>query len=258
MLEAAEPSLPRRRPQSDRDLALRELNRHPRGMSFTTVLRTLSPLALIAGACLVTELTGCAEPQDPDDKDAEIRESDSKDSSGNDGNASQEASASMMHYSAGSRLEPVLIEASDGAKQFYGWYDSKLELSCSFSMRSASTLPNKDEPTMRCLPAMATINNQNYFQDNSCTEQVDVLLISECADTDRLKYGQIPTTTCGEEPVIHELKSIKPLSTSDVLWHNLGTRDCSIVTNAQIVRMAETELGSKVKPSTFVSAKAVK
>lgn len=214
--------------------------------------------------------SGCAEPQDSKSNDDEVRESDSKDSSGKNetdsegdgqdsaGDQAGSKAASMMQYRAGSRLKPMLLEASDGAEQFYGWYDSKLEIPCSFAMLSPASLPDESGSGMRCLPAMPTINNQNYYQDNGCTEQVDVLFITECADVDQLKYGQLPTTSCGEGATIHELKSVKRTDSGDALWHDKGPRDCGFVTSEERARMAVVELGSEVKASVFVSAKTVK
>lgn len=255
-----------------------------------------TPFRWVILSLSIISLAGCSEQQGAKDKDDEVRESDSKDSSGDDssgkssagkdssgdnkdsegdsGNSgdsgggtdsdgsggSKESPASMMRYSSGSRLSPVLLEADDGAKQFYGWYDSKLETPCSFSMRSATTMPQKESTPMRCLPPMATVSKTNYFTNNSCDpdKKIEIMVIPKCADMQKFKYGVVPAKACGEESKIYEIKSVRQLGSRDFTWHNMGTRDCSIVTDEELLHMGEVELGEEVDLSIFVTAQAKK
>lgn len=252
----------------------------------------MQKLQLALFSLAIVGLTGCSEQEDT--KDDEVRESDSKDSSGksssgqdssgedssgdnndsggnggsggdNDSGGSTEggkdAPASMMNYSAGSRLTPVLLEADDGAKQFYGWHDTKLDVPCSFSMRSGATVPQEKELAMRCLPPMATVSKVNYFTNNSCDEdqRINIMVVSRCSDMEKFKYGIAPAKACGEEGTVYEIKSVKPLGSRDFIWHNMSTtRDCSIVTSEELENMAEVELGDPVDLSSFVTATTAK
>lgn len=249
----------------------------------------LQQLRIALGVLAVTGLVGCGEQQEPQDTDGEVRESEAKtsdsngdtndpssgkdsagnNSSGNDSSGSdssgnsgggQDAPLSMMQYSAGSRLEPVRLEADDGAKRFYGWYDSKLEVPCTFSVPSTAQLAQEDPSSMRCLPAFVTIRKANYFTNNSCDadQVVPMILAPECTDLSKIKYGQEPATACGEQPKIYEIKSAKRFSGS-FLWHNMSTtRDCSILTDEEEAQLAEVELGPEVELTDFVAAKTVK
>ncbi len=64
-------------------------------------------------------------------------------------------------YTAGSRLKVRYLEASDGAKQFVGWFDSARSEECTF--RSYEV-----DGTLRCLPTAIAPYQPGFFADADC------------------------------------------------------------------------------------------
>jgi hypothetical protein len=68
-------------------------------------------------------------------------------------------------YTSGSRIKQRVVSTSDGASGFAGWYDSQLNLPCSFLLAS--------DQQMRCVPLQASI--YPYFSDANCTQKLSLV-----------------------------------------------------------------------------------
>jgi hypothetical protein len=91
-------------------------------------------------------------------------------------------------YVTGTRLQPVVLEGSDGSRQFTGWFDTMRGEDCAFRLAS--------DGTMRCLPAAAPASTK-YFAVNAGECNRPVVLVPSCAMTDeRPKYAAMPVG-CG-------------------------------------------------------------
>jgi hypothetical protein len=65
-------------------------------------------------------------------------------------------------YKPGSRLKVRYYEATDGAKQFGGWFDSMRSDECGFGLHA--------DGSTRCLPTAAATSG--YFADNGCSQNL--------------------------------------------------------------------------------------
>lgn len=68
-------------------------------------------------------------------------------------------------YVSGARLKARFYEVDDGAKQFVGWYDSLLDIDCSFFETSLG---------LRCLPPTTAVTLANYYLDSLCTQPLGI------------------------------------------------------------------------------------
>lgn len=88
----------------------------------------------------------------------------------------------------GARLKAKYLRADDGAKQFLGWYDSKLKTDCAFM---------ETEKGQRCLPSNAVLV-EPYFGNKTCTIPIVALPPGQCLVSD---YVHMPIRkkdkTCG-------------------------------------------------------------
>lgn len=64
---------------------------------------------------------------------------------------------------SGTRLRARFMTSSDGAKAFYGWYDTQLRVNCSVMLAG--------DGQQRCLPSTAAFLS-SYFADAACTTQL--------------------------------------------------------------------------------------
>jgi len=85
-------------------------------------------------------------------------------------------------YQSGSRIRMKMLNTPDGAKMFWGTYDSQRAEDCNF------TFPSSDG-VVRCLPSAASLS---YFGDASCSTPVAIALA--CAPP---KYVTAPYTFTG-------------------------------------------------------------
>lgn len=138
----------------------------------------LLPLALLlAAAAACSDDSQPIEP-DPTSSSATSSPTTSSTGTGGDGQGGDGAgggNTQALGYENGSRLRARVLVGADGSRQFYGWWDSTLGLSCSF--RKAG------DGSQRCLPntqASYTDGQTGYFSNGSCTTQ---LALSYCTDT---------------------------------------------------------------------------
>lgn len=167
--------------------------------------------------------------------------------------------SNLFEYKSGSRLSPHFLNASDGASQFYGWYDEKLEIPCSFQKQSSQTSASGSDAKHYCLPPMVKRAMGNYYADEECEQSVDVAIVDLCSDPENIKYAQIDALSCGEGHLkIREVTQIKKLNSEHKLWYrpNLFT-PCSDVRMTP-TQYAVMELGDEVSLDRFVSASASK
>lgn len=187
-----------------------------------------------------------------DGKDPDKQNTSGGDNSNDDSGATSQEAA-LMKYSAGSRLKPQVIEASDGAKQFYGWYDKELEVRCSFAMLSHATPAPKDGAKMRCLPPMLRLELDKYYDTNGCNKDpIGIGRPVGCDDPSTFKYGKVlPSQICGGEPKLKKLKSVKPLKSDDWIWYKDSKGYCKMV-DTDISPYVYVEVGDDASMDDFV------
>lgn len=194
---------------------------------------------------------------DSDGSEGESTDSNGEGSGGSEGSTNEqdgsEAAAGLSDYSAGSRLEARVLTGGDGSKQFYGWYDTKLEVPCSYKMLGQGAAPLKGGAKLHCLPAMLHVETTKYYDTNGCDEEpVAIGGPVGCDDATTYKYGLVPSvSTCGDAPEIKELKSVTPLK-DDYVWYKNDRGNCWMLdTDAQ--NYVKVELGESVELSHFVA-----
>lgn len=269
---------------SDRELGLASPENpatSSRRMTLQALKKSLGARLFCFAATALLVQTGCAGEQDSQgderaDKDGENKDSDGKDSSdnedssdgedsggkdtqgndaddadNNDGSGTQEPS--LMKYTAGSRLKPLVVSASDGAKQFYGWYDNELEVPCTFGMLSHATPPPKDGAKVRCLPAMIRLELDQYYETNGCSgDPIGIGRPIGCDDPSTFKYGKVmPSDICGGEPEIKTIKSVTLLESNDYIWYKDDNGYCKMV-DTDISPFAYVEVGEDASLEDFV------
>lgn len=201
---------------------------------------------------------GSSDGADGSESGAGGTESNGKDSSGGDvstnEDTSDEPNPGLFDYSAGSRLKPLVVSGSDGSKQFYGWYDNKLEARCTYGILSLGTAPPKEDAKIRCLPPMLHVETDMYYGTNGCDQEpVTVGGPVGCDDATTYKYGRVPPTlTCGGDSKIHKIKSVTPLKYENSIWYKNSQGLCRMV-DTTVAQYVYVELGETVSLDSFVA-----
>ena len=86
-----------------------------------------------------------------------------------DGITNPVSNAAAEVYQSGSRLRAKYYLGDDGSKQFWNWYDNKLNIDCSFVMAA--------DGKTRCLPYQGA-SSYTYFSDSNCSTP---LAIADCS-----------------------------------------------------------------------------
>jgi hypothetical protein len=64
-------------------------------------------------------------------------------------------------YRSGDRIRAKYLAGSDGSRQFMGWFDTHLDVDCSFLMTSAG---------YRCVPIPDVYSSESYFSNAECSQ----------------------------------------------------------------------------------------
>lgn len=166
---------------------------------------------------------------DSGDSDGTDGTSDPSDSDGTDGTSDPDDDGTspsqngLIKYRAGDRLTPYFLNATDGATQFYGWFDEELKTPCSFQLLSSNTLVNGEDTKMHCLPPMFNVALGNFFADEDCDISVDVAIVDKCSNPEGIRYAKMASYSCREDgPEIREVLDFQKLTDQDKLWYWAG------------------------------------
>lgn len=102
---------------------------------------------------------------------------------GKDGAPGKDAAGAVT--SSGTRLRARFYTGADGAREFIGWHDTKLDVDCNIG-------PAENVTTLRCLPKLAA---PSYFADAAClvpTYYVKATVQDQtCKPVANVKYGTV-------------------------------------------------------------------
>lgn len=106
---------------------------------------------------------------------------------------------------SGSRLKARILTASDGAKQFLGFFDTALNEACTFQAVSSFTLSSIQDPSLFCLPSSASFTlGQVFYSDPSCSPSRRFAAGSPCREAAK-QFVVAPEGTapvCGTRPSV--------------------------------------------------------
>ena len=144
-------------------------------------------------------------------------------------------------YESGSRLKAEVLNTPDGAQAFLGWYDSQLQIDCSFATAS--------DGQVRCLPNLGSIVKvSGYFSDASCSER---LVAGTCANmqTPAYAYSQQQVGDCSTNSGNQLL--IYPVTGTYTGTVYEGTPSDCFATSSDFYTFYS--VGPEIDPTTFVA-----
>ena len=156
----------------------------------------------------------------------------------NAGGTSGGTSAVDSGVVSGTRLRAQYLTTADGARQFFGWFDKNLNVSCHFGMA--------DDGRIRCLPDSGALVGA-AFLDANCTQQLAQFDASSCAGppTFVLKSS---TGDCGPSS---EVYAVGAAQTPSQVFYSSSTGCAASPTPTTQKFYA---LGAKADAATFLDA----
>lgn len=160
---------------------------------------------------LVAACSSAVDSQGPDGSDGGATASQGEGegtgaSPAGDGDGSGASSTGHGNSSGGSILDPITdpvpeaeaaedgeriinryITTSDGLKKAQGFWDTELEVECTFGVA--------EDGETRCLPVTSTANVSGYFSDSGCTVPVAAAVVGPCQTSD-YAYRYLSPATC--------------------------------------------------------------
>jgi hypothetical protein len=141
---------------------------------------------------------------------------------------------------SGSRLKAKYVFSADGAKQFYGWYDSQRAEDCTFQ--------NASDGKMRCLPSGAS---GSYYADASCAAALLMVAKGQPCSAKYTTIYKLTADTC--QPQIQVRVWLMGQKTIPQTVYSLSGSTCTGMSATSLVPTYDFyAAGAEVPPSSFV------
>jgi len=172
--------------------------------------------------------------------------------SGNDGggtNSNDGGGTITPDWVSGTRLRARVQTSADGAKAFYGWYDSQLHVNCNPAVAG--------DGQERCLPATQINITDSFYADTGCTIRLGWSLLTytgACSTTLGLRQEQ--TSVCGEYGLPTFQTHLYAVTTfAGTVYSKSGT-SCTANTNTTqypYTTYAFYQVGAEQPPTTYAA-----
>lgn len=121
------------------------------------------------------------------------------------GSTSSSTGSGPATYTSGSRLKVRSLEATDGASQQIGFYDTQLEANCFFYAA--------EDGLQRCLPSSVGSLSTIYFSDAACTVQANLIMTTPtCTSPPDLYAFEVVPQSCATLYRVH--RAVEPKVTA--------------------------------------------
>ena len=146
----------------------------------------------------------------------------------------------LQNFQSGTRLKMQVLTTADGAKMFYGWHDSQLDIDCQFEAAA--------DGQTRCLPEPKSVYAGSFWSDSGCTQPIGYAL---CNGSGASGYAVLSSySTC---PAVNHVYPVGNPYSGDHFYVGNPSSCASEPVSSYSASYAFFSLGSEVPASSFAA-----